>query len=136
MPASYSILPHLNLVRVRYEGVLTAEESMNLFVSHATSRDARAGRPVFVDMSGLERVIMGETSLLRYTQTKMSVLDPSLPLLRLAFYAPQPHQAALATAYAELVDTSEQVSATVHGDAAEALRALGKTDNAPEDVLV
>ena len=136
MPANYSILPHFNLVVVRYGGVLTAEESMTVFLAYMTSRDALLGRPVLVDCNQMEAFDAQGASANSFVQQKLALLDPRIPQVHAAFYAPQPHQFAIAEGFATLLSGASRMRVSTHLCAAEALAALNVAQVALSDPSV
>lgn len=136
MAANYSILPHYNLVVVRYSGTVTAEESMNVFLAYFSSRDARLGRSALVDCSQLDEFdLCGEPPAL-YLRRKLNVLPPGVPPVRVAILAPRDHQMAIVHPFMSLIARSPRMNATVHRTRASALQALGARPELLQDAVV
>ena len=51
MPATFQILPDLNLVYVRYTGMMRVDDSLKAFGAYAQHPDARPGQRHLIDLS-------------------------------------------------------------------------------------
>ncbi|MGX9354408.1 hypothetical protein ACS3SW_04375 [Roseobacteraceae bacterium S113] len=120
MPASYQINSKLNLVYVRYVGVVSAEESVDNFLAYLMSGDAKPGRSVLVDFSECTQMLISFSDMVSLIGEKLGLLDPYEATMVTAMFAPDDTIRAQCLEYQRLVSNSDKQMVGVFDDLTQA----------------
>lgn len=124
MAVSYEIYPDRAFMIFRYEGHITASESLRGFVESIQDPRWRAGMTTFVDMSRAREIDINFNQMMGMSHKKASLLAEG-PQSRIIFWAPHDLAYGIARMYASLNEGAGYQEITVFRDKDEALTFAG-----------
>lgn len=88
MPLTYTIIPELHLVYVRYWGVANIGESMQVFAQYASDPDFRADQKHLIDLKDVVEYERSFPELIKLQAEKADTLMQSKTPNLMVYYAP------------------------------------------------
>ena len=125
MPLSYTILPPLGIVYVRYDGEARLEETMEVFGRYAADPDFRPGLTQLVDLSRVTEFERDFMTLARSQAGKADTMTGLRTPTLAVYYAPTQVGQEMAQQILKSWDGLDAVIVRIATDEAQALEMLG-----------
>lgn len=125
MPVSFQILSDHGLTYVRYEGVATLDESMDVFAQYAVHPDCRPGLKQLVDLSRITQIKFDFPKLMALQAQKADVFMSGPSETLIVYYAPNPQGRSIAQLVLKSWEPFDSVVPIIVDQEVEALAILG-----------
>ena len=128
MPASFHIFPARNLVFVRYEGIVTLDDTARAFGAYASDPDCRPGQQQLVDLARITDWDRDFAGMMRLQAKKADTFHGNGSETLMVFHAPTGEARSMAQMVQRSWEGVSSVVTIVQPTEAEALAVLGQPE--------
>lgn len=132
MPASYTILPHLNLYLVEFRGDITVDQNIETFQAYRADPLFDSGQHLLLDTVGCRFPDNFFVETQRIAQRMAGFNAARDPRARTSIFAPEKVAYGICKLYCDAIRDKVSYQVGVYSDAADALRALDLDLKDPE----